>query len=111
MAERSTFDDSALYDCEGMKPQCGYVVHWSQCRLDAGHVGRHSPGHGLDAAWQEVEVALPPGGRLTAVFEVWDADMRRIGHRGLVRSRSDAANALRELARLSVVPTSVGSNE
>lgn len=37
-------DDPSLYDFDGMLPQCGYVVHFAHCRLDAGHDGLHSPG-------------------------------------------------------------------
>jgi hypothetical protein len=49
-AEPPNYDDPALYDPEGMKRQCFYVVHWHQCRLDAEHSGKHSPGR---------EAALP----------------------------------------------------
>lgn len=56
---------------------------------------------GLDAAWARAEAALPPGGRLTAIFETWGADMHRLGHRGLVRGREDAVAALDDLARIS----------
>lgn len=59
----------------------------------------------LDEAWSAAEAALPPGGRLTAIFETWGADMRRIGHRGLVRGREDAAAALRDLARATAAET------
>jgi hypothetical protein len=41
---RTDFDDPALYEPVGMKPQCTYIVHWHSCRLDAGHSGKHSPG-------------------------------------------------------------------
>ncbi len=44
-AERTDFDNPDYYEPAGMKPQCTYIVHWHSCRLDAGHAGKHSPGH------------------------------------------------------------------
>jgi hypothetical protein len=41
---RTDYDDPALYPFDGMLPQCGFIVHWAHCRLDAGHDGMHSPG-------------------------------------------------------------------
>lgn len=69
------------------------------------------PAAGLDEAWRQVEAALPPGGRLSLIFEAWTADMTRLGHAGLLFSRDEAVAALRDLAaRLEAEPVSPTSD-
>lgn len=78
-------------------PETSIDAHW---RETVERYASESPPADLDEAWKAAEASLPDGGRLTAIFEMWDRDMRRIGHRGLVRGHEDAAAALLDLARV-----------